>query len=383
MLENLKPAPRIEQSPLGPVAVEFDGAEGTATTNGLADGVDFLDFLEEAGYSADKYEVVGNPRTSRWQRYDGEWLTSYRFHFRLKTLVADLPALFAAAKKPVKKSAKPIQVASDKALIVCWSDLQIGKVDHRGGVEALLSRVEDVKAQLLAQVKREKPGRVVVFDVGDLIENFSNAANLQQLRTNDLSIMQQLDLAATILWELLKDLAAIVPDVTYASVGSNHCQWRVQKQVVGTPTDDWGVFIGRQLARLAAEKELPVRFFEPATHDEALTIDVLGHRIGLMHGHQVSRPDGIPDFWRKSSFGNSPLSSATILVSGHFHHLRVQELGSDSKGRSRFWVQAATLDNGSGWYMRSSGEDSQPGLVTFIVEQGKAFTGSVSKLVVE
>ena len=102
-----------------------------------------------------------------------------------------------------------------------------------------------------------------------------------------------------------------------------------------------------------------------------------------MHGHQVARPDGIPDFWRKSSFGNSPLSSATILVSGHFHHLRVQELGSDSKGRSRFWVQAATLDNGSGWYMRSSGEDSQPGLVTFIVEQGKAFTGSVSKLVVE
>ena len=380
MLENLKPAPKLEQSPLGPVAVEFDGTEGTATTNGLADGVDFLDFLEEAGYSPDKYEVVGNPRTSRWQRYDGEWLTSYRFHFKLKTEVADLPALFAAAKKPVKV-AKP--VPGEKALIVCWSDLQIGKVDHRGGVEALLARVEGVKAQLLAQVKKEKPSRIVVFDVGDLIENFSNAANLQQLRTNDLSIMQQLDLAATIIWELLKDLAAIVPNVTYASVGSNHCQWRVQKQVVGTPTDDWGVFIGRQLARLAAEKKLPVRFFEPATHDESLTIDVFGHRIGLVHGHQVNRPDSIPDFWRKSSFGNSPLSSATILVSGHFHHLRVQELGSDSRGRSRFWVQAATLDNGSGWYMRSSGEDSQPGLVTFLVEQGKPFTGAVTKLVVE
>ena len=380
LLENLKPAPKLEQSPLGPVAVEFDGTEGTATTNGLADGVDFLDFLEEAGYSADKYEVVGNPRTSRWQRYDGEWLTSYRFHFKLKTEVADLPALFASAKKPVKV-AKPIP--GEKALIVCWSDLQIGKVDHRGGVEALLARVEGVKAQLMAQVKKEKPSRVVVFDVGDLIENFSNAANLQQLRTNDLSIMQQLDLAATILWELLKDLSALVPDITYASVGSNHCQWRVQKQVVGTPTDDWGVFIGRQLARLAKEKELPVRFYEPATHDESLTIDVFGHRIGLIHGHQVNRPDGIPDFWRKSSFGNSPLSSATILVSGHFHHLRVQELGSDAKGRSRFWVQAATLDNGSGWYMRSSGEDSQPGLVTFLVEQGKPFTGAVTKLVVE
>ena len=380
MLENLKVAPRLDQSPLGPIAVEFDGTEGTATTGGLADGVDFLDFLEEAGYSPDKYEVVGNPRTSRWQRYDGEWLTSYRFTFRLKTEVADLPALFAAAKKNVKVG-KP--VASEKALVVCWSDLQIGKVDHRGGIEQLLARVEDVKAQLISQVKREKPSRIVVMDVGDLIENFSNAANLQQLRTNDLSIMQQLDVAATILWELLKDLVALVPDVTYASVGSNHCQWRVQKQVVGTPTDDWGIFIGRQLARLAAEKELPIRFFEPATHDESLTIDVFGHRIGLIHGHQANRPDGVPDFWRKSSFGNSPLSAATILVSGHFHHLRVQELGADSRGRSRFWVQAATLDNGSGWFMRSSGEDSAPGLVTFIVEQGKSFTGCVSKLVVE
>jgi hypothetical protein len=349
----------------------------------LADGVDFLDFLEEAGYSPDKYEVVGNPRTSRWQRYDGEWLTSYRFTFRLKTEIADLPALFAAAKKPVKKSTKTIQVGSDKALVVCWSDLQIGKVDHRGGIEQLLARVEAVKAQLLLQVKQVKPSRIIVLDVGDLIENFSNAANLQQLRTNDLSIMNQLDVATTILYELLKDLCALVPDVTYASVGSNHCQWRVQKQVVGTPTDDWGIFVGRQLARLAAEKELPIRFFEPSTHDEALTLDVFGHRIGLVHGHQASRPDGVPDFWRKSSFGNSPLSAATILVSGHFHHLRVQELGADANGRSRFWVQAATLDNGSGWYMRSSGEDSQPGLVTFVVEQGKSFTGQVSKLVVE
>ena len=380
LLENLNVAPHVDKSPLGPVAVEFDGTEGTATTSGLADGVDFLDFLEEAGYSADKYEVVGNPRTSRWQRYDGEWLTSYRFHFKLKTVVADLPALFAAAKKSVKVG-KP--GTTEKALVVCWSDLQIGKVDHRGGIEALLARVEDVKAQLLDQVKRVKPSRIVVMDVGDLIENFSNAANLQQLRTNDLSIMQQLDTAATILWELLKDLCALVPDVTYASVGSNHCQWRVQKQVVGTPTDDWGIFIGRQLARLAAEKELPIRFFEPATHDEALTLEVFGHRIGLIHGHQASRPDGVPDFWRKSSFGNSPISSATILVSGHFHHLRVQELGCDDRGRSRFWVQAATLDNGSGWFMRSSGEDSTPGLVTFVVEKGKSFTGAVSKFVVE
>ena len=380
MLENLKIADKVFVSQFGPAAIEFDGSEGSATTPGLADGVDFEEYLRDAGYDPDKYEVVGTPRTSRWQKYDGDWLTAYRFNFRVKSLVADLPTLFAAAKKNVKVG-KP--VTGSKAFVICWSDLQIGKVDHRGGVEELVQRVAQVKAQLLARIKQEKPSRIVLMDVGDLIENFSNAANLQQLRTNDLSIMQQLDLATTFLWELLKDLVALVPDVTYASVGSNHCQWRVQKQVVGTPTDDWGVYVGRQLARLAAEKEIPVRFFEPATHDESLTLDVMGHRIGLVHGHQSNRPEGIPDFWRKASFGNNPIGSATILVTGHFHHLRVTELGMSADGKSRFWVQAATMDNGSGWYMRRSGEDSQPGLVCFVVEEGKQFTGSVIKLVAE
>ena len=378
MLENLKVAERLQKSSFGPAAIEFDGSEGVATTPGLADGVDFEEYLRDAGYDPDKYEVVGNPRTSRWQRYDGSWLTAYRFNFRAKTVIADLPVLFAAAKKNVKVG-KP--VTGSKALVICWSDLQIGKVDHRGGVEALVQRVAEVKAQLLDLVKQQKPARIVLLDVGDLVENFSNAANLQQLRTNDLSIMQQLDLATTILWELLKDLVAYTPDITYASVGSNHCQWRVQKQVVGTPTDDWGVFVGRQLARLSAEKGLPVKFFEPQTYDESLTLDVFGHRIGLVHGHQVNRPEGIPDFWRKSSFGNSPIAAASILVTGHFHHLRLQELGMNADGQSRFWIQAATLDNGSGWYMRNSGEDSQPGLVCFFVEEGKQFTGNLVKLV--
>lgn len=380
MLENLTPAPKQTVTPLGAVAVEFDGSEGVATTPGLPDGADFRDFLIDAGYSPDVYEVVGTPRTSRWQRYDGEWLTAYRFNFRKIVTLPDLPLLYAEAKK--KSNLKPVKTVGDKALIVCWSDLQVGKVDHRGGVTELVARVELVKKQLFDLVRREKPARVVVLDVGDMVENFGNAANLQQLRTNDLSIMQQVDLAATLTWDLLKNLAGLVPDIVYASVGSNHCQWRVQKQVVGTPTDDWGVFIGRQLARLASETKLPVKFFEPQTHDESLTLDVFGHRVGLLHGHQVNRPDGLPDFWRKSSFGGSPIANATILVTGHFHHLRVTELGMDQHGQSRFWIQAATLDNGSGWYMRSSGEDSQPGLVCFTVEQGKSFTGSVQKLVV-
>jgi hypothetical protein len=38
------------------------------------------------------------------------------------------------------------------------------------------------------------------------------------------------------------------------------------------------------------------------------------------------------------------------------------------------------MDNGSGYWKRRSGEDSQPGLVTFFLEQGNDFTGTIFKL---
>ena len=56
------------------------------------------------------------------------------------------------------------------------------------------------------------------------------------------------------------------------------------------------------------------------------------------------------------------------------------ELGSNDRGNSRFIVMASTLDNGSGWYRLNSGEDSVPGLVTFLLEKDVDFTGTVYKL---
>ncbi len=88
----------------------------------------------------------------------------------------------------------------------------------------------------------------------------------------------------------------------------------------------------------------------------------------------------VPTWWRQQAFGKQPIHAATIGVSGHFHHLRVLELGSTPRGTSRFWVQASTLDNGSNWWRTTAGEDSQPGLVCFALQRGIDFTGTVWKL---
>jgi hypothetical protein len=384
LLDNLEPAKKVEPTPFGKPGVIFDGNKGEATTPYLKTGKDWTDWLIEAGYDPEHYEVIGNPRTSKWQqREDGEWLTSYRFTFRIKQSDAiDLPLLYAEAKKAVKIKTAPA-VKTDKALVVLWSDLQVGKVDHRGGTPQLIQRVAETRERLLALIKKEKPEKVLFCDVGDTIENFINAADTHQVYSNDLSIMQQVDLATTLAWETLKAIAQHVPEIVYLSVGSNHCQFRINKQKIGSGTDDWGIHIGRTLARLSQEVGLPIKFVEPQPHDESLAFDVFGdqfHVLGLWHGHQSPRPDQVPTWWRQQAFGAQPVAAATIGVSGHFHHLRILELGSTPRGTSRFWVQASTLDNGSDWWRKQSGEDSQPGLVTFVLQKNVDFTGTVHKL---
>jgi hypothetical protein len=378
LLENLGPAPKIE-TPIGwKPAVEFDGTEGIATTPGLADGLDYTEFLEQAGYSPDIYEVIGAPRTSRWQVYDGSWRTSYRFHFRLRpdNAVA-LPLLYKEAKKTKAKQPKPVD--NGKVLVIATADYQIGKVASRGGTPDLLARIFMSYAKIASHLKKNKYEQIIILDAGDIIENFGNAADLAQLQSNDLSLMDQVDLAATLQWDLIK-LAAKHAKVTYASVGSNHCQWRVSKQVVGKPVDDWGIFIVKQLRKLATEVGLDVKFLIPADYDESLALDPFNdqfHVVGLFHGHQAGRPDAVPNWLDKQVAGLQPLMNFSIAVSGHFHHTRVQQLGQAHNGGSRWWVQASTSDNGSDWFRLTSGQDSSTGITAFELEKQVLFNGQV------
>ena len=159
LLENLEIASRVEPQPFGRPAIEFDGTTGIATTPGLKSTANFDEFLAEAGYDPELYEVVGTPRTSRWQqREGGEWLTAYRFTFRLRNASIDLPLLWSTAKKNIKPAAK---TSSDQALVILWSDLQLGKVDNRGNSESLFERVEQTVQTLVAKAKKEKPNQII------------------------------------------------------------------------------------------------------------------------------------------------------------------------------------------------------------------------------
>jgi len=171
MLENLQSAAQVKSKQKVTPAIEFDGQEGTAVTPGYdAEPENFDEFLIDAGLDPTDIEVIPPVRTSRWQQQkDGDlvWLTSYRFTFRRRKGKIDLPLLMADARKKAKKPTP--KATNDTALVVLWSDLQLGKVDVRGGTPELLERIELTKARLWEIVKREKPSQVVFADLGDTV----------------------------------------------------------------------------------------------------------------------------------------------------------------------------------------------------------------------
>jgi hypothetical protein len=384
VLDNLQPSPKPQATPFGKPGVIFDGTEGEATTPYLASDKDFTDFLIEAGYDPEHYEVIGNPRTSKWQqREGGDWLTSYRFTFRLKTNTVDLPLLYSEAKKTKPKMHKP--ASTENALIVVWSDTQTGKAgDIRGGTKELIQRIAEKQEKLEQHLKKNSYAQILFYNTGDTIEGFESGGN--PMRANDLSLMEQVDLEATFEWEMLRMLTKYAP-VRAASVGSNHCAWRAGKIKLGNSHDDWGIHIQRRLAYLAKEVGYTpeqLSFYEPQPNDESVALDVFGDGsfiAGLVHGHQAGgRPEQVAQWWRGQSHGEQAVKDADLLIHGHWHHVRITETGRRN-GKSRWLVMAPTLDAGSSWFRQTSGEDSDPGLLIIPIIKGDyPFSGTVIKL---
>lgn len=355
---------------------EFDGDSGYIQTGPLADTPkSHEEILREFGYDPEVVEIVGHPRISKWQQrtrirgtnsYETTWLTAFKFTLAAKGFAVDLPALYAEVANTIPHHVKKPQ---DKAtVIVCWADCQVGKTDHLGGLKELLERLEEKRDNLDEYLRQNKFDRIIVADVGDIIEGFSNFP--AQHRTNCLSIMDQIDVAATELWKTLRLCARYCP-VDMLSIPSNHCAWRRDgKSMAGKPTDDWGLHINKRLERHNQDVGLDIRFHRPDDWNEILQFDVRGTRLALAHGHQVNNPDQIKAWWAKMT--HSGVMNADILLTGHFHFASLRPSGRDhATGRSRWHIQAPTLDNGSAWVRNKRGEDGDPALAVFrITEDG-------------
>ena len=98
-----------------------------------------------------------------------------------------------------------------------------------------------------------------------------------------------------------------------------------------------------------------------------LTIPTAGWITGITHGHiayRGSNPEAkLQRWWEGQAAGRQPIGDSDILVTGHYHHLRIADWGGC------VWLQAPALEGGSEWWRVSMGEMSQIGMLTFVMSE--------------
>lgn len=336
------------------------GDEIETVTGPIAPVDNDADLIRSFGYDPDQIEIVGTINQWRKQLPDGEWRVSYYFKHRPRSSSLDLPALYAASRK---KPRNPLAAPSGlRATVPVIADVQAGKVGARGGTPELIDRLVEKREKLTSCLNTRRPSEILMPDLNDLFENFESGGN--PMFTNDLSLAQQMDLAATEIYEFVS-LACRFAPVRIPVVPSNHTAWRRGSQQLGRPGDDLGIFVHQQVQKVAKAAGLNAEWFFPAMYDESMVIDVLGTSVGLAHGNQF-RSGGAVTWWQKQQHGGQPVGAADILLTGHFHHLSILPTGRNPyTGKAKWWIQAPTLDNGSDWFRNIAGDDSDPGMLVF------------------
>lgn len=338
----------------------MNGDTGTSVTGLIKPVERDEDLIRQLGYDPDEIEIVGNIMQWGKEQPDHTWLISYRFSHRVKSANLNLPALMAAASKKPRQQLKP--ASSGRTTVVVLSDVQAGKVGARGGTPELIDRLVEKRAKLASLLSLRKPERTVLAEAGDLFEGFESGGN--PMFTNDLSLAEQMDLAGTTVYQFIETMHRHGP-VDIIAVSSNHTAWRRGKQNLGRPADDLGLFVHKQVEKVTKAAGMNAAWTFPATYDESVTIDVRGTTLGMVHGNQFP-PLKAPEWWGKQTHGGQPVGAADILITGHYHQLTVMPTGRNPyTGRSKWWLQAPTTDNGSDWFRNIAGDDSDPGILIF------------------
>lgn len=343
---------------------EYDETGGSAATGPIRRIVtDYSELLTLAGLDPTAFRITG--KVSQWTKTFHDKDDTYSFFFAFEKITGDeidLPSLYAEGRR--KPRARVTATPTERATVIVLADPQIGKTGRRGGTPELLERMAEKRSLLETELKRRRPSRIALSDAGDGFEGFESGGN--PMFTNDLSLSQQMDAYGTELF-LMVSLAHRFAPVDVKVCPSNHTAWRNGKQNLGNPQDDLGIFVHRQVKKITEAAGMDATWHFPADYDESVVLDLMGTKIGLVHGNQFAPGQGVA-WWEKQTFGAQAVAQADVLIHGHYHSFSANVAGRNPVNQRQRWMLGApTLDNGSDWYRTTAGRDSDPGLLVFDV----------------
>lgn len=343
-----------------------DGGFLVSTPRSAAEQPDGAELLAEFDLDPSAWRIV-SVRKSRWQRHDGQWLEAYRATLQPAAQVRvqdiDLERLVDEVRR-WRPGKAPKRISGDLAFLACIGDTQYGK-DAGTGTAGTIDQVltaNEAAVHRLAELRKtgRNMGTVGLPQLGDCIEG-STSQHGKVLGRSDLGVTAQVRLGRRMLMAQIKAFAPLAERVIVPVVPGNHDE--PHRLVITDPTDSWQLEVAAAVQDACAENDAlaHVEFRYPERDHQTLAVDFAGTIVGFAHGHQ-SR-DAVK-WWHGQATGRTPVGSADVLVTAHYHHYRVQQVGP------RLHVQVPAMDGGSPWFRDRTGLDSPTGLVSLVVGEG-------------
>lgn len=342
-----------------------DGGYFISTPRNAGELPDAVDLFKDFDLDPEAWIVV-SIRKSRWQRYDGEWLEAARVNVKPASTTHENDLDYDALVEEISKyKVKPTQTTTGPLYaIYAIGDTQYGK-DAGGGTEETVNRV---LRGLDAAVERHKEllklgrkiGTVVLPQLGDCIEG-STSQNGKVIGRSDLGVTQQVRIGRRILMAWVKAFAPLCDELIIPVVPGNHDE--AHRIMMTDPIDSWQVEVASAVQDACAENPAlsHVKFCYPPSDHATLALDLGGTVLGLAHGHQAK---DMGKWISGQATGRTPVGSADVLMTGHFHHFRADQIGP------RLWIQVPAMDGGSAWFRDKSGLESPTGIVSLVIGDG-------------
>ena len=339
-----------------------DGGYFVSTPRTAGELPDAVEMFKDFDLDPEVWTVI-SIRKSRWQTFNGDWLEAARVSVKpaARTPGADLD--YNALVLEISKW-KPGKVESHTGplyAVYAIGDTQYGK-DAGGGTEATVRRVLTAIDEAVARHKELlKSGRaigtVVLPQLGDCIEG-STSQHGKVIGRSDLGVTQQVRIGRRVLMAWIKAFAPLCDELLIPVVPGNHDE--PHRISMTDPTDSWQIEIAAAVQDACAENPAlsHVKFYYPKPDNQTLALDLGGTILGLAHGHQAK---DMGKWLHGQATGRTPVGSADVLMTGHFHHFRADQIGP------RLWIQVPAMDGGSAWFRDKSGLESPTGIVSLVV----------------
>ncbi len=356
--------------------VDWDGVETEITTDVLDTPYpDWDEVLTKWGYDPEVYEIVEPVKVSHWQTTnEGNIVDLYSMKAGVRTRSAAKEIDYLDLVREIKRH-RPLSKKlpnGEQFFIVNISDTQFGKADGHGlqgtidyFVE-MIDRVDD-RIRELRKCGRQI-GTLIVAGVGDINEGCDGQYATQTF-TVQANSRQQKRIARRLIRDAIARWSKQFNRVIVLAVPGNHGENRKDGKAYTTPGDNSDVEVFEEICDIFAANPDAyghVEFVLPED-DVYVTLRLGNRNVGWAHGHITgSAPSPqlkLRNWWKEQAFCSTSIGNCDILITGHYHHLSV--INYDE---TKWHLQCPASDGGSNWWRNLTGQHSQTGTLTLIID---------------